>query len=363
MEHGRFDLLYVDDEVKGLNVFKESFKDEYNIYTALTRDEALRITTERHIDLLIANQRIPQMSGLDVLRKVIPQNPKMLRMIMTGLTDIGELISAVNEVGIHKYIVKPWNRSELKSMIDDELQKYARYNLDDTKNESDLSLNAMSSFIGDELLKDKNRLSKYFKEHFVISRTHRDITGEMFWVGQQGNSKILTLVSLPDIGQVSGPYIAGYYGIIPKMVYSADLRDDSELCQKTFSAIANSKLSSQIGEKFGREVKVSVIVLDEKDGKLKYMSNGNQLLAASQEDYVFVNDGYHEDIISNIDRLLLFTSGVNAIELNGISFTNLMAESSDSTLFKQELFLDYSLDIWGKENTLTKSMMILGIKP
>ena len=114
----RPNILYVDDEEINLKVFRSTFKRHYNIFTCTSGYEALDILQAENIQLIVTDQRMPEMNGTELLSKVVPSHPNILRMIMTGFSDLEVIIRAVNEFGIHQYITKPWNFEALKSVFD-----------------------------------------------------------------------------------------------------------------------------------------------------------------------------------------------------------------------------------------------------
>ncbi len=123
----KYNILYVDDEDINLKVFKETFRRDYNVYTATSGKEALQmIDDHKEIDLVITDQRMPEMTGTELLEKVVLKNPGILRMIMTGHSDLEVIVKAVNEYGIDQYITKPWNSDSLKDTLDNLLAKYSK---------------------------------------------------------------------------------------------------------------------------------------------------------------------------------------------------------------------------------------------
>jgi two-component system, probable response regulator PhcQ len=111
-----YSILYVDDEAMSLKYFKANFEDRFRIMTALDASEAFRLF-ELHKDdigILIADQRMPSMTGVELLEKVRQQRPKMLRMLATAYSDLDAAIAAVNTGAIYKYISKPWEIPELE---------------------------------------------------------------------------------------------------------------------------------------------------------------------------------------------------------------------------------------------------------
>ena len=111
-----YSILYVDDEAMSLKYFKANFEDRFRIMTALDASEAFRLF-ELHKDdigILIADQRMPSMTGVELLEKVRQQRPKILRMLATAYSDLDAAIAAVNTGAIYKYISKPWDIPELE---------------------------------------------------------------------------------------------------------------------------------------------------------------------------------------------------------------------------------------------------------
>jgi two-component system probable response regulator PhcQ len=115
-DYRSYSVLYVDDEVISLKYFKANFEDRFRIMTAADASEAFRLF-ELHKDdigILIADQRMPSMTGVELLEKVRQQRPKMIRMLATAYSDLDAAIAAVNTGSIYKYISKPWDLQELE---------------------------------------------------------------------------------------------------------------------------------------------------------------------------------------------------------------------------------------------------------
>ena len=118
-------LLYVDDQEENLRVFKRVFKNDFNIFTALSGEEGLNIFEEHpEITLLVSDQRMPGMSGVDFLNACKHLNPRPIRIIITGYADLESTINAINEAEIYRFIPKPWEPLDLKQTLLEAQKKY-----------------------------------------------------------------------------------------------------------------------------------------------------------------------------------------------------------------------------------------------
>ena len=120
----RHSLLIVDDEKEILRSLSLTFMQDYEVFTASSGIEALAILERQDIALILADQRMPEMTGVELLTKVFQINPNAIRIILTGYTDTAALIEAINQGQIYRYITKPWDRQELRITIKRALENY-----------------------------------------------------------------------------------------------------------------------------------------------------------------------------------------------------------------------------------------------
>ncbi len=125
MESGnRINVLYVDDESHNLYVFKANFRLDYNVFIAPSATEGLKILHEQEIHVIITDQRMPDTTGVEFLASIIPQFPDPVRILLTGYSDIGAVIDAVNKGQIFHYLSKPWDDKNLRDVIEKSYQLY-----------------------------------------------------------------------------------------------------------------------------------------------------------------------------------------------------------------------------------------------
>lgn len=117
MSNEKISILYVDDELNNLVSFKAVFRIKYNIYTAISGEEAIKILRNKAINIIITDQRMPQMTGVEFLETILDEFPDPMRILLTGYTDMSAVIDAINKGKIFHYLTKPWNEAELEMTI------------------------------------------------------------------------------------------------------------------------------------------------------------------------------------------------------------------------------------------------------
>src|ERR1700760_3761820 len=117
-------VLYVDDEIHNLNSFKAAFRRDFNIYTAQSAREGRRVLDQNEIAVIVTDQRMPGMTGIEFLESIIHIYPDTIRILLTGFSDINAVMDAINRGQVYKYLVKPWQNDELKMYIENALEIY-----------------------------------------------------------------------------------------------------------------------------------------------------------------------------------------------------------------------------------------------
>lgn len=115
---GRAKLLFVDDEEHIVSTLNSLFRNGYDVYTATDGRTALDIVRKHQIHVIVSDQRMPEMQGIDLLREVKELSPNTMRVMLTGYSDLAAIIGSINSGEIFRYIYKPWNNKDLKATID-----------------------------------------------------------------------------------------------------------------------------------------------------------------------------------------------------------------------------------------------------
>lgn len=111
-------ILFVEDEPESIELFVSCFADEYDILTATSAEEALEVfKQESEITMVLSDQNMPGMSGVDLLSLIYAQQPEIIRIIITGYIDISDTIDAINKGHIYQFILKPWDIVQMRMIL------------------------------------------------------------------------------------------------------------------------------------------------------------------------------------------------------------------------------------------------------
>ncbi len=120
----KINILVVDDEQHNLNSFKATFRTKYNVITALSGDEAIKILDENYIQIIFTDQRMPNMTGVEFLASILKDHPLPMRVLLTGYADFEALENAVNNGKIHGFLGKPWSEEKIDAKVDEMMAIY-----------------------------------------------------------------------------------------------------------------------------------------------------------------------------------------------------------------------------------------------
>ncbi len=110
-------LLIVDDEEAILETMQFTFEDDYDVLTCSDAAEALEMLDAHPVAVVISDQRMPNMTGVEFLSRVFERHPEAVRIILTGFADMDAIIKAINDGHVYAYITKPWEPDDLKQVV------------------------------------------------------------------------------------------------------------------------------------------------------------------------------------------------------------------------------------------------------
>jgi two-component system, sensor histidine kinase and response regulator len=119
-------ILCVDDEIDNVQALERIFRQKYTVLKATSGREALEILDQQRglVSLIITDQRMPEMTGVEFLSKTIEKFPDTIRILLTGYTDIESVVSAVNTGQISRYLTKPWDPVDLQATVDQAVERF-----------------------------------------------------------------------------------------------------------------------------------------------------------------------------------------------------------------------------------------------
>jgi putative two-component system response regulator len=117
-------ILVIDDEPANLRLLRRVLGDDYEVFAAQSGPEGLEMLKVEDIALIITDQRMPGMSGVQVLEASQSIRPEAIKILLTGYTDIQALIDAINSGNVYKYIQKPWDAEDLKLTVKRAVEAY-----------------------------------------------------------------------------------------------------------------------------------------------------------------------------------------------------------------------------------------------
>ncbi len=168
-------ILCIDDEQDIVDALYRLFRKDYEVFTATSGSEGLQLLKENKISVIISDQKMPEMSGVETLKKSIAIDPDCVRILLTGYTDIESVIESINSGEVYRYITKPWDPIDLVNTVNKSVEKY------EIKSE----------------LKEKNRqLKQAFDELKTLDQVK---TQFMFLINHELKTPLTVLTSYTDL--------------------------------------------------------------------------------------------------------------------------------------------------------------------
>lgn len=128
-------VLIVDDEKDNLDALNRLLRRDFEVVLAISPIEAIKKIQQKEYSVLVSDQRMPEMTGVELLEKARQIRPRTTRVLLTGYTDIASVIDAINRGNVYRYIAKPWDPEEFKMTLRQAAEAYALRSEVDTKNE------------------------------------------------------------------------------------------------------------------------------------------------------------------------------------------------------------------------------------
>ncbi|WP_436516061.1 response regulator [Ekhidna sp. To15] len=397
----KFSLLYVDDEATNLRVFKANFRKFFNVHTSTNPIEAIDILDQEDIQVIVTDQRMPEMTGTQFLEKILPKHPDVIKIILTGFTDIEAIKDGINRCGIFKYITKPWNFDEMKGVLERAIDTYqqaaeseehikelevSNVELESRVRERTQELNKINKRLIDSIryagllqqsmLPNDRYLSRQFKDHFVIFETKYLFSEEFVWTTRLNfRSEDYTVVSLIEF---DGKGIVGSLktliadSVLNYLTHDRKIFHSGEIINEL-----KYELDAAGSDELQCDLKVSVAVFDHNARTLQFSGiNQDMLVFTGQKTTLLKGDeGDHfEDAIADKIAIeadssyYMYSNGYyNQTNEDGVKFTyekfeEMLKSAQDKSMAEQREFLMSNLQTWKAGSSLNDDISIIGFK-
>lgn len=219
-------ILYVDDENSNLVVFKKAFEADFLVKTSSSAQEALEIVKNEHFPLVVSDQRMPGMTGIELCEKLVSISPHSTRMILTAYTETQMLLDAINRGHVHDYIVKPWKKSDLKPVFDRAFENYKQrviklQELEQRAKQADQLKSELRELQGSPSLVGS---SSGLQNVMGIVQKAAPTDSTMMIFGETGTGKELIARTIHDMSvRKNGPFIAVHCASLNKNLLESEL--------------------------------------------------------------------------------------------------------------------------------------------
>jgi len=405
----KYSILYIDDEEHNLISFKSTFRRDYNIHVTTSGQAGLEIMERHEIHLVITDQRMPEMTGIEFLEQIQPRYPDCIRMIMTGFSDMDAIIQAINKGNIYRYIAKPWSREELKITIDSAFEVYnlkiqnrtlikdlkeANLNLEEKVEERTRQIEQQSMNITDSihyasriqkaLMLPSEELDRLLPSHFILNKPKDIVSGDYYWVSHKNNRMIVAVADCTGHG-VPGAFMS-IMGInfLNEIVNKTERIRANEILNELRDQLIKSLGQTGQRDETKDGMEMALCVVDFKSKKLQFSGAFRPMYMISNGELMVINGDrmpigiYNEKEVSftnkevafkENDIIYLFTDGyVDQIggpqrkTFKSIKLKQLLQDIHKNPLKKQQSLLEKEHEAWRGDVEQIDDIMLLGIK-
>ena len=110
-------VLFVDDDERVLNALRALFRNDYEVFTAENGAAGLALAKAKDIPIVVSDQRMPGMTGVELLRELRKVAPNSVRLLLTGYSDLAALVGSINEGEVFRFVRKPWDNDDIRAMV------------------------------------------------------------------------------------------------------------------------------------------------------------------------------------------------------------------------------------------------------
>jgi len=402
-------ILYIDDEEHNLTSFNSTFRRDYDIHLANSGAEGMEIMANNNIQMVITDQRMPGMTGIEFLEKIVPLYPDCLRIVMTGYSDMEAIIQAINKGRIYHYITKPWDRHELKITMDRALEvfalkeenknliedlKEANQNLEKKVKERTRQIEQQRNNITDSihyasriqnaLLPQGDEMLGLLPHHFILNKPKDIVSGDYFWISHLNHTMIVAVADCTGHG-VPGAFMS-IMGInfLNEIVNSMEAIRANEILNELRGKLIKSLHQSGEKDETRDGMEIALCIFDFDSSKLQYSGAFRPMyLIRNNELFVIKGDrmpiGIYDEYevsftnkemqFNKDDVIYLFSDGyVDQIggpdrkTFRSNKFKKLLLKIHLMPLDAQKAILEKEFNTWRSDLEQIDDIMIIGIR-
>lgn len=397
----KYSLLYVDDEATNLRVFKSNFRKFFNVYTTVNPREAIDILAENDIQVIVTDQRMPEMTGTELLERILPDYPDTIKIILTGFTDIEAIKDGINRCGIYKYITKPWNFEEMKGVLDRAMESYQQ-SIDSEEHVKELEVSntvleqkvherteelkninkrlidsiRYAGLLQQSMLPNDRYLGRILSDHFVLYKSKYLFSEEFIWTTSLNfRSEDYTVIAIIEFEG------KGIVGSLKTLIADSVLNDLIQDRKIFHSGEIIKELKNELDAAGSKELqcglRVSVALFDNNDKTLQF-SGIDQDMIIFDNGKMIVLEGEPEENIDDLmaDRIpvnegatyYMFSSGYSSqqnqdgVKFSREKFEEMLKSTYDKPMQEQKEFLDQTIVDWVGESGMTDDVSVIGFK-
>lgn len=404
-----YSILYIDESDQNLNRFKSAFSNDYRILTASSGQAGLEIMDQQTVQLVIADQGMPDMSGIEFMEKMLVEYPDCMRMIMTEVSDKDSFMEAINMGNIFRYVAKPWDKEDLKQSIDSAMEVYnlkiqnrnlidyledAKRNLEQkvierTREIEQQRINMTDSIhyasrIQKALMLPSEELEKLMPSHFVLNKPKDIVSGDYYWVSNKDERLILAVADCTGHG-VPGAFMSILgINLLNEIVNNLEAPQASEILNELREQVI--KALGQTGQKDeakeGMEMALCVVDFERRivqfsgafrpmflisDGELTVVRGDRMPIGLYEDDKKsFTNK---EVPFKEKDLIYLFTDGyvdqIGGLDhktFKTVRFRTLLREICQKPLKEQQFILREEHEIWRAGQEQIDDILVMGVE-
>ncbi len=402
-------ILYIDDEEDNLTVFYSTFRRNYKIHLATSGQEGMEIMKQHNVHLVIADQRMPKMTGIEFLEKIIFEYPDCIRMVLTGFSDVEAIIQAINKGRVYRYITKPWNKDDLKITIDHALETYnlkqqnrklftdlqeANETLEKKVIERTKKIESQRKELTDSLhyarriqnalLPPDEELDMLLPSYFILNKPRDIVSGDYYWLAHKDNKVVVA------VADSTGHGVPGAFMSILGVAYLNEILNQAvaikanEILNQLRGQVIKSLHQTGKKDETRDGMEIALCVVDFKSRKLQYsgafrplyLIRDNVLKEFKGDSMPIGIYDYEESSFKNVelifkenDIIYMFSDGY-VDQLGGPdrktfrsrNFKQLLINIHQKPLYEQKGILEKEYEEWRHGIEQIDDIMVMGIR-